>query len=305
MSRVDDLFAFVRENHPRNLRGMEEAQAIEPVLFHEVAEKFLGWAAKVHGEDAYLPRCVGNFALFSSDVLMAQARYEADGHYENSSFAECDAAVYGRRDVMDDYLWGVFLTNFLWSHHMEISAFYLNRFVKRLPAQAKVLEIAPGHGGWGVWMLSEHADAQVEAFDISPSSIAIASAVAQAAGVGDRATYTRRNALELGALPAGSKDAVICSFLIEHLETPERLVEVIAHHLKPGGKAYLTGAITAAQIDHIYEFHRESELVLMAEKYGLRVVESLSVSPQRILPRAKFLPRSMALILQRYRTDRW
>jgi 2-polyprenyl-3-methyl-5-hydroxy-6-metoxy-1,4-benzoquinol methylase len=305
MARVDALFAFVSERHPRSLRGIEEARAVAPDVFNSVAERFLGWAATVHGEDGYLPRCVDAFALFSNDVLMSQARYEADGHYENSSFAACEAAVYGRRDVMDDYLWGVFLTNFLWAHHMELSKFYLERFVRRLPADARVLEIAPGHGGWGVWMLSERPDAAVEAFDISPSSIAIASAVAKAAGVADRASYTRRNALDLGALPPGTKDACICSFLIEHLEDPAQLLAVIAHHLKPGGRAYLSGALTAAQVDHIYEFRRESELVLHAEAHGLRVLETMSVSPQRILPRAKFLPRSMGLLLQRRGTETW
>lgn len=290
-------------NHPRSLKGIEESRALVPELFDSVAAKFLGWAATVHGEAGYLPRCVPAFAAFSHDVIMSQARYEADGHYENSSFAACEAAVYADRSVMDDYLWGVFLTNFLWSHHMELSKFYLERFVRRLPAQSNVLEIAPGHGGWGVWLLSEHADARVEAFDISPSSIAIASSVAAAAGVADRATYTRRNALDLGSMPAGTRDAVICSFLIEHLEDPELLVKVISHHLKPGARAYLSGAITAAQIDHIYEFRHESDLVAMAERNGLRVLETMSVCPQRILPKAKFLPRSMGLLLQKRVTD--
>jgi SAM-dependent methyltransferase len=305
VSRVDALFAYVREQQPRNLRGIEEARDVAPDLFDSVAERFLGWAAKVHGEDGYLPRCVDAFARFSSDVLMAQARYEADGHYESSSFAECEAAVYADREVMDDYLWGVFLTNFLWSHHMEISRFYRDRFLSRLPAGAEVLEIAPGHGGWGVWLLSERSDAKLEAYDISPSSIAIASSIAAAAGVADRATYTRRNALDLSTMPAAGKDAVICSFLIEHLEEPDKLVEVIAHNLKPGARAYLTGAITAAQIDHIYEFRRESELVQMCEKHGLRVLETLSVSPKRILPKARFLPRSMALLVQKRVNDLW
>jgi hypothetical protein len=73
----------------------------------------------------------------------------------------------------------------------------------------------------------------------------------------------------------------------------------MAHLLRPGGRAYLAGAITAAQVDHIYEFRRESELVLLAEAAGLRALETLSVSPRRTLPRARFLPRSMGLILER------
>lgn len=303
MSRLEQMFAYARANHPRSVRGMEEAMAMDPELFTEVAERFGGWAAGVHGDDAWAPLCVDAYVTFSNDVIMAQARYEADGHYENSSFAECEASVYADREVMDEYLWGVFLTNFLWSHHMELSRVFRDRFARKIVANANVVEIAPGHGGWGVWLLSERPDARLQAFDISPSSIAIASSIARSAGVSDRASYERRNALDLSALPAGEADACLCSFLIEHLEEPEKLVEVMAHLLKPGGKAWLTGALTAAQIDHIYEFRKESELVVMAEKYGFRVLETMSVAPLRKLPKARFVPRSMGLLLQKRTTE--
>lgn len=299
MSYSEALFAYVREHHPRTLRGIEEARAVDPVAWDAIAEQFLGWAAKIHGDDGWAPRCVDAFMRFSNDVIMSQARYEADGHYEHSNYEECHASVYSQRDVMDDYLWGVFLTNFLWSHHMELSLFFRDRFVARLPSAPAMVEIAPGHGGWGVWALSNRPDARLQGFDISPSSMAIANLVAGAAGVSERTTYTLRNALDLGAMPKASADAVICSFLIEHLEQPARLVEVIAHLLKPGARAYLAGAITAAQVDHIFEFRRESELVVMCEAHGLRVLETMSVNPKRMLPKARFIPRSMGLILQR------
>ncbi len=63
--------------------------------------------------------------------------------------------------------------------------------------------------------------------------------------------------------------------------------------------AFITGVLTAAQIDHIYEFREESELVRMCELNGLRVLETLSASPRRTLPKARFLARSMALLVQK------
>lgn len=299
MPIVEELFTYLRAHHPRSLRGVEEAREVDPAAWHPLAEQFLGWVARIHGNEGWAPRCVDAFARFSTDVILSQARYEAAGRYENSSYADCNAAVYSRPEVMDDYLWGVFLTNFLWAHHMELSLFFRDRFLARLPSASKIVEIAPGHGGWGVWALTNRPDARLVGFDISPSSMDIAALMAGAAGVSDRATYTLRDALDLGAMPQASADAVICSFLIEHLEQPERLVEVIAHLLKPGARAYLAGAITAAQVDHIFEFRRESELVVMCEKYGLRVLETMSVNPRRILPDARFIPRSMGLIVQR------
>ena len=73
----------------------------------------------------------------------------------------------------------------------------------------------------------------------------------------------------------------------------------------PGGKAFLTGALTAAQIDHIYEFRYESEFVALAEHHGFRVLEMRSAGPTRTLRGARFLPRSAALILQKRVYDNW
>jgi hypothetical protein len=87
------------------------------------------------------------------------------------------------------------------------------------------------------------------------------------------------------------------------LEQPEKLFAVLRHLLRPGGQAFLTGALTAAQVDHIYEFRYESELVKMAEDAGLRVTDTFSGAPRRTLPNARFLPRSMLLVMRRRRND--
>jgi SAM-dependent methyltransferase len=236
-------------------------------------------------------------------VNLAQARYEAAGTYENKSFDEVYASHYSRDETMSGYLWGIYLTNFLWAHHAEISVFYRDYFLTRLSASAELVEIAPGHGGWGVWALNVLPEARLHGFDISSSSIEIATSVCQAAGCSRRAEYTQENALRLQRTPADSADGVICSFLIEHLECPQQLLAVLYHLLKPRGVAFLTGALTAAQVDHIYEFRYESELIRLCEQNGLRVLSTFSAGPTRLLPGAQFLPRSMALIIQKRVTN--
>jgi hypothetical protein len=62
--------------------------------------------------------------------------------------------------------------------------------------------------------------------------------------VHDVARYELRDALDLDAVPAESADAVVCNFLVEHLERPEKLFAVIHHLLKPAGTAFVTGGTT-------------------------------------------------------------
>ena len=48
---------------------------------------------------------------------------------------------------------------------------------------------------------------------------------------------------------------------------------------------------------------KSDELKQMAEQAGLRVTETFSGAPRRTLPNARFLPRSMLLIVQKRRND--
>lgn len=295
---LDELFAYAEQAHPRSLRGLNEARAQDPGRFAAVAELYLRWLVDARGEGG-IERAVDAFAQFSTDVNLAQARYERDGAYANKSFEEVYNDHYSDAETMDGYLWGIYLTNFLWAHHFQIMRFFQDQFLPRLGDQARLVEVAPGHGGWGVWALVHRPGTTLAGYDISPQSITIATSVAKAAGVAGRAKYLEKNALDLSSLEPGRADGCICSFLVEHLEDPQHLYKVLAHLLKPGGFAFITGALTAAQVDHIYEYRYESELVKMCENAGLRVLETLSANPLRTLPKARFLPRSMALLVQK------
>ncbi len=298
------LLDEIRVRHPRSLPGVEEARRVDPERFAAIAEMYLEWLVRARGEEA-IPKAVDAFAHFSTDVNLAQARYEAEGRYANTSYAGRYEELYSRRERMDDYLWGVYLTNFLWAHHTEICLFYHDRFLSRLGPGAEIVELAPGHGGWGVWALSRVPGSRLRGFDVSPSSIAISRSVATAAGVAGRAEYAERDVLKMAEMPEGTADAIICCFLVEHLENPADLLAVIARLLRRSAPAFLTGAITAAQDDHIHEFRRESDLVRLCEEGGFRVLETLSVNPRRTLPKARFLPRSMALVIQKRVNDLW
>lgn len=297
-SQLERMNAYLNERYPQFRKGIAESVSVSPDRFAEIANMYLNWLVRARGDDG-IEQAVDAFVQFTIDVNLAQARYEADGHYQYQSFAEVNNIHYSQDSEMQSYLWGIYLTNFLWAHHLEICLFFEDRFLGRVNDAIDLIEIAPGHGGWGAWALHELQDANLRGFDISPTSIDIATAVTRAAGMQNRTSYEQKDALDLDELEPDCADAGISSFLIEHLEEPAQLFRVINHLLKPGGVFFVTGALTAAQIDHIFEFEKESELMCMAEKSGLRVLETLSTNPNRLLPRARYVPRSMALLVQK------
>jgi hypothetical protein len=100
-------------------------------------------------------------------------------------------------------------------------------------------------------------------------------------------------------------DAAISCFLMEHLEEPQRLLKNMASNLEARGYAFITAALTAAEVDHISEFRRESEIVSMAEEVGFRVVSMYSSAPSCHPDSQKFLPRALGLVLQKRKNDIW
>lgn len=294
-----ELIELFRQHYPLAVTGVEEAINVDQPRFQQVTELLLKWAVDAFGHEV-LAEAAQGFVDVSMDINLRQARYERLGRYPSQTFAEVRAAHYHNDEAMRSYLWGFYLSNMLWAHHADLTYFYLDRFVRQIPGNAHIVEVAPGHGSWGLLAISNLAEATLQGFDVSPQSIVIATALAEkGATVGGRARYEERDALTLSNLEAASADAFICNMLVEHLEQPQAVFDVAAHVLRTGGKAHISGALTAAQVDHIYEFKNESELVLMAEKSGLRVLETRSNAPARRLRNARFLPRSMALILQK------
>ena len=92
---------------------------------------FLEWAAGAIDE-APLDTILQSYARFTSDVNWAQARYEECGHYEYSSFDNVYRSHYAIAKNMHGYLWGVYVSHFLWAHHWQITQHYHDRFLPRI-----------------------------------------------------------------------------------------------------------------------------------------------------------------------------
>jgi 2-polyprenyl-3-methyl-5-hydroxy-6-metoxy-1,4-benzoquinol methylase len=163
--------------------------------------------------------------------------------------------------------------------------------------------LGAGSGLWHLSLLEERPDFRVTAVDISEISLDIAKRMASANSFGGGVAHHLGDALthSLDELA----DVGISCLLLEHLECPQRLMEALATNLRPGAYAFVTGALTAAEVDHIYEFKRESELLILAETAGFRVVEMLCAAPSRSPAEHRYLPRTLAMIMQRRHGQHW
>ena len=105
----------------------------------------------------------------------------------------------------------------------------------RAGSEAKILDIAAGHGLFGISVAKQNPGAKIVALDF-PSVLAVASENAQRFGVADRYTLLAGNALEV---PFGTGfDGVLVMNLLHHWdrETIQTLLKKAHAALSPGGQ---------------------------------------------------------------------
>jgi SAM-dependent methyltransferase len=256
------------------------------------------WAQAAYGDRAFEDAAKG-YAQYCMGVWKCQQQYEKNGRYTPESMPDLVSEVYEQEGYMVPYMWAAILIYPFWPSMIHHIALYRDDFLKALPHEAKLLELASGHGVMGLLAAETRPDIRVHGFDISPPAVAVSNRLRAVSGNGHRVTFEVKNALklELGE-SGGTYQGIIAAMLAEHLQDPRPLFEVVAHHLADNGLVFFSTALESAQRDHTYEFHCESEPLKMAEEAGLRVTK-LVCDAGLPVPGGRFLPRALGMILRK------
>ena len=303
---LDKFLNYLQANMPMYIKSINIAKKKYPKTFHELGSLLTLWASKYLSNTANFEEILGSgYAFFVNEVNRSQIHYETQKTYYNKSYQNVFDSVYNNPECMLKYHWGVYVTTFLWVHHLQIFKYFRDEFLPLLLSSHKkaLLELGSGSGVWGLLSLTYLNNWNITGVDISSTSIGIASAMAELNGFRARVNYVLEDALKYRtSKPYG---AGLSCFLMEHLEKPALLLKNLSNSIEEHGWVFITAALTAAEVDHIFEFKKESELVKLSEESGFRVVSYVSASPNNYPLHMNYLPRSMAMILQKRKNEIW
>lgn len=255
------------------------------------------WAQAAYGDRAFDDAARG-YARYCLGVAKSQQIYEQAGKYTPQALPDVVSEVYEDEGYMVPYMWAAILIYPFWPSMVNHITLYRDEFVKALPANARVMELASGHGVLSLLAAEERADIRLEGLDISPPAVAVANRLLAASGHATRVKFEVKDALAVEQEGAeGEYQGIIAAMLAEHLEDPKPLFRAISRLLAKDGLVFFSTAIESAQRDHIYEFNQESQPVKLAEDAGLRVTRLIS-DASTPLPGARFLPRAVGMILR-------
>jgi SAM-dependent methyltransferase len=255
------------------------------------------WAEAAYGREVFDVAARG-YAEYCVGVAKAKAIYEREGKYTPESMPEIVSGVYEDEGYMIPYMWAAVLIYPFWPSMIGHIEMFRDQFVRKLPPNATVTELAAGHGVLSLLAAEERPDLQIEGTDISPPAVAVANRLLAVSGHGGRVRFTVKDALH-GTDPgsAGKSQGLISGMLAEHLSDPKPLFAAMAREISPDGLVFFSTALESPQRDHVFEFNQESQPLRMAEAAGLRV--NRLVSDAAAVPAgSRFQPRSTAMILR-------
>lgn len=258
------------------------------------------WAEAAYGQQVFDDAARG-YAKYCLSVAQAQQIYERAGRYTPEAMPEIMSGVYADEGYMVPYMWAAILIYPFWPSMVSHIAAFRHRFLDRLPPNARLLELACGHGVLSLLAAEERHDICVEGVDISPPAIAVANRLLKVSGHAGRVAFAVKDALKVDVSAAQVEyQGVISAMLAEHLPEPRPLFDAMGRLVSPNGLVFFSTAIESAQRDHVFEFNHESEPLQMAEEAGLRVSNMVSDSATAF-GASRFLPRATAMIFHRRR----
>jgi len=255
------------------------------------------WAEAAYGSEVFDAAARG-YAEYCVGVAKAKAIYEREGRYTPERMPEIMSGVYEDEGYMIPYMWAAILIYPFWPSMVSHIALFRDEFVRRLPPNATVLELACGHGVLSLLAAEERPDLHFEGSDISPPAIAVANRLLSVSGHGKRVHFKVKDALKVDDQNGdGRYQGVISGMLAEHLPDPKPLFTAMSRRVTQDGLVFFSTALESPQRDHVYEYNQESQPLQMAEDAGLRASRIASdASPIRA--GSRFVPRATAMILR-------
>jgi SAM-dependent methyltransferase len=238
------------------------------------------------------------YAEYCVGVAKAKQIYEREGRYTPECMPEIMSGVYEQEGYMVPYMWAAILIYPFWPSMVSHIAMFRDEFVRRLPRNATVLELAAGHGVLSLLAAEERSDLRIEGVDISPPAVAVANHLLAVSGHAGRVHFKVKDALKMDAQETGGRcQGIISAMLAEHLSDPKPLFGAMSRRISADGIVFFSTALESPQRDHVYEFKHESQPLRMAEGADLRVTRLMS-DASATAAGSRFLPRATAMILR-------
>jgi len=277
MSLLENILEKVESKNPRHGKKLRNSLSGLDDDYYQNAESFFKrYQSFAENNGKTLDYGVNSYLKVVSDTLYEQIRFHQTGEYSCKSFQDAYDRVYNNPDVMEYYMHGLLMTQFLWKHHYSILNFFRDTLPGLKQNISNYLEIGGGHGLYlseAMRLLKD--DTEFHMVDISTSSLDMAK---QFVGTG-KVKYMLQDIYKYEK--DSSYEFITMGEVLEHVEDPLGLMQQIHRLLKDDGYAFITAPANAPAIDHISLFESADDIREIFKNAGFKVVKDLALYTEK------------------------
>ena len=220
-----------------------------------------------------LPLFCADYRWMCEEFLKEEFHFRREGSYRLSTFEEAYREVYSNTKFMTRYVHGILISQIIWDPHARAFDVFRTKFLTGIEAGASYLEVGPGHGFYLAFAAQNENIARMEAWDVSPSSIAETTQALKRLGVTRDISIIEQDVLAAPARHDEFERAVI-SEVLEHLERPDLALQSLYAALRPGGRIFINVPINSPAPDHIYLWRSPEEFSAFVTAQGFAIEEA-------------------------------
>jgi len=230
---------------------------------YEWAEKTCRDAFELCGRDwqAYLGNAY-KLVDFSVEFLRLQALLEKTGRYYCANFREVEEKVYNNKDRTlrgAPYMWALYFSQVFWETHHRVFKFFLSDFVSTKQEQGHALEVPLGTGIFVTHFLLGNRLWKGVGVDLGDTAIDFTKSLLALNNIGPTRMTVLKEDLYRYKSDFGY-ERIMCGEFLEHVEDPLAALKKLHSLLNPKGKVFVTVAVWASMIDHIFLYKSAEEV---------------------------------------------
>jgi 2-polyprenyl-3-methyl-5-hydroxy-6-metoxy-1,4-benzoquinol methylase len=270
---LDDIIARIEEKNPMHAKKLRKNVGQYDDEYYARADKFFSKYVELLGKSGRtIEYGIDCYLKMNADMMYEQINFAQTGEYSCKSFKDALEKVYSNPAIMEYYMHGLVVSQFLWKHHYAMFNFFLKAVAPYMGRVKSYLEIGAGHGLFIAEAIEILKDCRrFDVVDISESSIELA----QKFIASDRVKYFLTDIYEFD--PAERYDFISMGEVMEHVEDPVKLLTKVRSLLNADGRLFITVPANSPVMDHIYLFRNADEIREVVGRGGFEVCDELGV----------------------------